>query len=176
MSAGPTARAAAARPIASSVGLQAEAVDLDRQRKPRRAFDQLRSRRRSRSCAPKPPQRSSRAAARPPPPLIRPGRDRSRRRRRSSDRVRAFRRAWTGGTPSSRQSAAVRSEVGTPTIFMPAATFSASSRTNSSAVEPVPMPSRMPSPTWARAARAASIFNALASMKMLSPPDCRRRS
>lgn len=73
------------------------------------------------------------------------------------------------GTPSSRQSAAVRSDVGTPTILMPAATFSASRRTNSSAVEPVPMPSRIPSVTWPRASRAASIFNALASMPV-SPP------
>ena len=48
------------------------------------------------------------------------------------------------GTPSFRQSAAVRSEVGTPITFSPPSTRSASSRTNSSAVEPVPMPSRMP--------------------------------
>ena len=62
----------------------------------------------------------------------------------------------------------MRSEVGTPMIFMPASTFSASSRTNSDAVEPVPMPSRMPSSTWPSAVRAASIFNALGSIDRLS--------
>ena len=80
---------------------------------------------------------------------------------------RAFHRLgeMSDGTPSSRQSAAVRSEVGTPMTVSPPATFSARSRTNASAVEPVPMPSRMPSPTCASAARAASTFSSLAFMQ-----------
>ena len=105
----------------------------------------------------------------PPPPLIR-------RSCRSSSSAPSMVRSSSGqassvvsGTPSSVHSAAVRSDVGTPITEKPSRTFSASARTNCSAVDPVPMPSRMPDVTSSSAASAAFRFSSSLIASRSSP-------
>ena len=156
-------RPAAARPIASSVALRPKRLtSIGSGKRPSVATSFERSAMTimrceaaatifSRSSAPPPPLISDRSASTSSAPSM----------VRSSSGVSS---SDDSGTPSFRQSAAVRSEVGTPITFSPPSTRSASSRTNASAVEPVPMPSRMPLPTWPSAARAASTLRAAASI------------
>src|SRR5579871_566757 len=67
------------------------------------------------------------------------------------------------GMLSSRDFAAVRSDVGVPMIFSPPRIRSASSSRNRSAVEPVPSPSFIPSSTKSSARAAAARFRAMGS-------------